>query len=197
MTRQIRSLQDAAQAIRELQDALVEPLTRPHWDFHQRRIRNAKPSQLDYDYVVRKELKDLGIITNLTTQVESTPVVTTPAGSFFLKTFGLGINSNLQVTLDAGPRMIIPFASTLTKVYYIAKVAATGADIEFDVQFEGNTIFNTPQSIPAGDIDIHTTVDFAISDFADEDILTIDLTQIGSSVPGSGVVVLCKFEVNA
>lgn len=75
MHRNLTSLADAFKAIKELEDT-VAYLTTKNLDFHQRQIKNAHPSIDDYDYVVRKELRD-GII-----------------------------NKNIEVTGNARPRQV-------------------------------------------------------------------------------------------
>lgn len=54
-TTQIKSLEDAIAAIKDLQNFRRE-ISSQNWDFRQRRIINAHPSVGENDYVVRKEL---------------------------------------------------------------------------------------------------------------------------------------------
>jgi len=194
-TRQIRSIEDAAQAIKELQDQLIEPLTRPHWDFHQRRIRNAKPSQLPYDYVVRKELRQGAFveIDEAFGEGEGGEV----ASVFYIKSFGYAINGNAEVGSDVAPRMVLPFNCSLLKSYAILKVAATGANFVFDINLIGTgTILTAPIAITAGSTSVFTATAFAIDTFSDEDILSLDIDQVGSTIPGSGLVVTLKFQIS-
>lgn len=190
--RNLLNLEDAFRAIRELQEEL-DKITLKNWDFHQRRIVNAHPSVDDYDYVVRKELREFegGGETTLVGG-------TTGIGGEYIRTFGYGIASNLVTGVDLLPPLIVTWPSTLLKIYAKCKVAPTGANAIADIKLSGTTILDSSKiTIPAGSTSVITINTFVTSSFSETNVLTFDMNQVGSSVPGSTLVVTLRFRRNA
>lgn len=82
---------------------------------------------------------------------------------------------------DMGAGMVI------SKIKLTIDSAPTGADLIIDVNKNGTTIFTTQANRPkilAGTTS-RTSVAPDITTFADGDILTIDIDQIGSTLPGT------------
>ena len=83
-----------------------------------------------------------------------------------------------------------PFAITLTSVRISCTTAPTGAAIIVNVRKNGVTIFSTKPQIAAG---ATTSVGGAVpgvlstTAIADDDILAVDIDQIGSTVAGTGL----------
>lgn len=190
------ALEDAFKAIREIQER-IKYYDTDIWDFHQRRITNAHPSIDDYDYVVRKELRDLNKKTEV--QIQSDRPNAAVIGDRYLRTFGYGISRNLVTGTDLLPPLIIPFTSTrLEKIYFKAKTAPTGANAIADINLAGTTILDASKiTVPAGSTAVGTITSFATENFTDGQVLTFDMDQIGSTIPGSTLVVTLRFKILA
>jgi hypothetical protein len=85
----------------------------------------------------------------------------------------------------------MPYAFTLTDARAHATVAPTGSAAIIDVNDDtGNSIFGTDKiSIDAGEktsVTAATAVDLSVTSFADDEEMTIDFDQVGSSIPGAG-----------
>lgn len=93
-------------------------------------------------------------------------------------------------TLTAGAkpaRLIVPYAVTVTSVAATVGTAPTGASLIVDVHKNGTTIFtnqaNRPTIVAAGQDDFASTPD--VTALAQDDILTLEIDQIGSTVAGA------------
>lgn len=96
----------------------------------------------------------------------------------------------------AGP-LIVPKALTITKAYLYIVTVNTGASLIVDINLNGTSIWNTTQAnrltLAAGDADGKTTqTSFDTTALAEGDILTMDIDQVGSTIPGTNLVVQIK-----
>ncbi len=191
-TRSLNSLQDAFRAIKEL-DETITGLTTRNLDFHQRQIKNAHPSIDDFDYVVRKELRDL-----IGGGKPAINITGGGAGNFYLRTFGYGVNRDLTTGTDLLPDLIIPFPSTtLLKIFAKCKVAPTGSDVIADINLLGSSILGGSFiTIPAGSSSVITVNSFDVASFTEGQVLTFDLDQIGATISGQTLVVTMLFKKN-
>lgn len=86
-------------------------------------------------------------------------------------------------------------ASTITRAFAYSNTGPTGADLIFDINKNGTSIWNSTQSnrvkIVAGGTSGSQT-SFDTTTLAQDDILSIDVDQIGSTIAGSDVVVYLK-----
>lgn len=181
----ITSLQEAAQAINELQNRL-DTVNSKNWDRRQTRIVNAHPSIDPYDYVVRKELDE---------RAQTTVVQGTGTG-YEKVVFGVGINSNLQVDTDVCPHYISLY--TLTADICLAKVKTVCSGSDIQVQFYKNGIdelFTTPLIIPIGSLAVQMKSDFAITSISYKDYLTCNVLQVGSGIRGKDLTVYLRFKI--
>jgi len=192
--RSLVTLQDCIRAIKEIDEQLTNTRTRDI-DMHKRRIKNASPSQDDYDYVVRKELRD-GIEENTTLNFTGGSSVS--AEGFYLRTFGYGVNRNLTTGTNLLPDLIIPFPSTtLVKIYAKVKVAPTGATAIADINLLGTSILDGSKiTIPISSTAVVEIDTFTTTNFTEGQVLTFDMDQIGSTIPGQTLVVTMKFKIN-
>lgn len=98
------------------------------------------------------------------------------------------------VALAASPLIVIR-DSEITKVYAYANTAPTGADLIFDINKNGTSIWNTTQAnrikITAGN-NTGSQTSFDTVDLTEGDILSMAVDQVGSSVVGQDVVVALK-----
>lgn len=194
--RSIKTLEDVEPAIKQLDDRLriFEAQT---IDFHQKRVTNAHPSIDDYDYVVRKELVGLKGKETVVQGGSGDTTINITGGRFF-RTIGAGVNSNLFVSVDIAPPLIIGINCTLEKIFFKCKVPPVGADAIADIKLNGSTtILNSSKlTFPAGTSAIVVVSSFVTSSFAENDYLTMDITQIGSTTPGGTFTVHFRFLVN-
>ena len=116
--RSINSLQEAQQAINDLQNR-IDTIGAKNWDRRQTRIVNAHPSVEPYDYVVRKELDE---------RVGGTTVVSASDG--YKATFGL---NDASVGSDKTPHFHILKGGSLFEIRYNAKVSPTGCVFKMKV----------------------------------------------------------------
>jgi hypothetical protein len=89
--------------------------------------------------------------------------------------------------------VIVSQAVTLTKCYAAAQTAPTGADLIIDVKNAGTSIFGggTKLVIAAGATTGNQST-IANASLTESQNLTIDITQIGSTIPGQIISVKCK-----
>lgn len=104
----------------------------------------------------------------------------------------------LEVTTDTGAsRMPFPFAATILGVYATVSVAPTGAAILIDVHKNGTTIFTTQGNRPtiaatAFAVNAEVT-NMDVTAIAAGDYLTVNIDQIGSTLPGEDLVVVVRY----
>lgn len=184
--RTLIKLEDAFKAIKELQERIVYYDT-DNWDFHRRQIKNAHPSIDDYDYVVRKELKQ---------GLEET-TVSFVGGIASAADYWKGARAILPLVPSVGNdvmdnryRVDIPSGKIvkLAKVYATSKVNPSTGDfsanilrsddaaVTFTTIFNGSTRIKILNGAHRGE-----TTDFAISTLALNDELRIDVLSNGAA----------------
>lgn len=127
-------------------------------------------------------INDAGTIYELN---ETTPVFTFP------------ISGTMVTGTNLTNALIVPKALTIVKVYAYVKTVPTGAALIFDINKNGTSIWNTTQAnriqIPAADADGKATqTSFDTTSLTEEDTLTIDVDQIGSTIAGADATVQIK-----
>lgn len=144
-------------------------------------------------------------LTSLPYAVETPPPPSTTIGE---------LQAALQIYIDANTRTMLQFSDvraavttgvgtmglpnsvgrdlTITAVSVFAQIAPVGADLVIDVNRNGTTIFTNQANRPkvaAGAIFGRTeTIDAAM--FAEDDVLTVDIDQVGSSNAGGHLTVV-------
>lgn len=99
-----------------------------------------------------------------------------------------------ELTTGAGTvKLPLPFAGDVVGVMAAVSTAPTGASILVDVNINGTTIFTTQANRPSiaasGTVSSLATPDVAAADFTAGQYLTVDIDQIGSTLPGEDLVV--------
>lgn len=87
----------------------------------------------------------------------------------------------------------MPYAFTISNVRLSATTAPTGAALIADVKQGGTTIFSTKPQIDAGSktsVGSGVTPVLSTTNIADDTEITVDISQIGSSVAGAGLKVV-------
>lgn len=85
-----------------------------------------------------------------------------------------------------------PYAFTITDIKANVISAPTGASIVVDVKKNGVTILSTVITIDAGETSSRTAATppvISVSALAEDDVITIDINQVGSTLAGSGLSV--------
>ncbi len=94
-------------------------------------------------------------------------------------------------------RLKLPFAATLDSVTATVGVAATGADVIVDVNLNAVTMFTTQANRPtitaASQDGVKATPD--VTAIASGDVITVDIDQIGSTLPGENLTVILEITV--
>jgi hypothetical protein len=105
------------------------------------------------------------------------------------------ITGTLTTGTSKTPVLVVVNSQTITKAYARVKTAPTGANLIIDINKNGTSIWNTNQAnrltIDAGDSE-GTQTSFDTTTLADEDYLTIDIDQVGSTVAGADLTVVLK-----
>lgn len=125
----------------------------------------------------------------------------------WVRTIGQGNNADLQVGVDVAPRLIVgcpnpasPTAMTLMGVYYMLKHDCTGASVIANPKKNGATaIFSSANrpTVPASDTTVKFQTNMALSSWAHTDYISLDIDQIGSSIPGAGLVMTFVFRTGS
>ena len=93
-----------------------------------------------------------------------------------------------------------PFAMEITKVKAQVLTAPTGADLIIDINVNGTSIYTTQANRPtiaSGDTTVEADLPDSLS-ISENDMVTIDIDQVGSTIAGSNlaVVITCDAVAN-
>ena len=94
----------------------------------------------------------------------------------------------------------MPFDITLTDVRAFVVTAPTGADLEVDILKNGVSILSTNITIDAGENNSeNAATPPVISDtsLSKDDVISVDLIQVGSTVAGAGLKITLAYEAQA
>lgn len=94
---------------------------------------------------------------------------------------------------DAGAGVVM----TLVKARATVVTAPTGAAINLDINKNGSSILSSPLTIAATAYTGTSSGSFTSATLADGDYLTIDIDQVGSTVPGAGLLVQLTYSITA
>lgn len=108
--------------------------------------------------------------------------------------FVFTVTGALATGTSQTPVLVAPKALTITKAYANVKTAPTGASILIDINKAGTTIWSTQANrlTIAAAATSDTETSFNTTTLAEGDVLTVDIDQVGSSVPGSDLTVQLK-----
>jgi hypothetical protein len=113
-----------------------------------------------------------------------------------IATFLLAVGTNLTEGADK-VRVTLPYSGTILKAYADAQTAPLGADIIFDLNINGVTIWST-QSNRLKIVDGQTSgsqTAFDTTALVEGDILSIDVDQKGSNTAGRDIRVQMKIQI--
>lgn len=161
------------------------------------------------DAAASNQRTTLGLGTAATmTGPSGTIVGTSDTQTLTNKTFSFGSNTVTNIPFDttvacgdevtdltvgtAKVTFRAPYAFTLTNLRANVVTAPTGANLIIDVKKNGVTVLSTLLSIDATEktsVTATTPHVISVASFADDDEIRIDVTQIGSTIPGAGLKV--------
>ena len=117
------------------------------------------------------------------------PIITSQSKTKTIISFA--VVGTLVADTDVSPSIIVPTSLTIIKVKTYVKTAPTGATLIVDVNKGGTTIFTTQGNRPtiaiSGNSDDSGTPD--VTSLSEDDVLTVDVDQIGSSVAGADLTI--------
>jgi hypothetical protein len=101
------------------------------------------------------------------------------------------------VKTSAGPTIKMPFAGLITKAIATVTTAPTGASLIVDININGTTIWSSQANrltiAIAGTT--ATTTTFNTTALAANDLITLDIDQVGSTVAGVGLTIQLEFSL--
>ena len=118
-------------------------------------------------------------------------MVATPVGERY--SWYLCQGTNCMVTANVANAVLVGRSVTMSACYAKAGMAPTGTDLNLVVRRSGVTnIFNTDITIPAGSTAVATEIGMAAgAALTAGQYLTVDITQIGSVIPGQDISLVC------
>lgn len=132
----------------------------------------------------------------------------TVASKFDKATFNLAVGGmDLIVADDVCPHYIVRHSGVPSSLAADIKVPSLGADVIIDIiltkadgSFTGSIFATTKIDLPAGSTNTLTLDSSAFATgitFDELDLLTVNVTQIGSTTPGSGVAIVINWTVGS
>jgi hypothetical protein len=107
-----------------------------------------------------------------------------------------GVNYNLAVGDDVNPHYISLFEQDLEVCLFKVKQAPTGQDVLCQVVVNGtDNLFSSSIMVPAGDSTVQLKNDFNIPSLHFKDVLTFNITQIGSVIVGATLTVFIRGKI--
>lgn len=111
------------------------------------------------------------------------------------KGYGSTVVGTLTTGTSVTPVHVVIADQTITKAYANVKTAPTGASILIDINVNGTSIWATTQAnrlaIAAGATS-GTQTSFDTTSLSENDVLTIDLDQVGSTTAGADLTIVLK-----
>lgn len=123
----------------------------------------------------------------------------TPVADTLFTTIAISDETTALTVGTAKRTFRMPYACTLTKVRASVATAPTGANLIFDIKEGGSSVLSTLLSIDATEKTSKTATSAAVisdSSIADDAEITIDITQIGSTVAGAGAKIVLYYVKN-
>jgi hypothetical protein len=144
------------------------------------------------------QFKKLKAGTNVTLTSDSTSITITAAGGgggSTKYTRGFGIDGFATTGTNKSLPILIPSAVTIQSIKAYARTAPVGADLIFDINKNGTSIFSTgaDRLKIVGGSNTSTVGTFTTS-LAANDILELDIDQIGSTTSGKDIVIVIEVQ---
>jgi hypothetical protein len=141
---------------------------------------------------------------NLTTFTPSTKIKSTEVSANFSAIQSLlnavrpaifvPLAGSLAISTNFSSELTIPYDLTFNSVTLRIKTAPTGAAVIVDIKKNGTTIFSTRPQIADGATTGGTGAVFSSASAAAGDVLTFDVAQVGSTIPGQDLTIALTFK---
>jgi hypothetical protein len=106
--------------------------------------------------------------------------------------------SGVLVVSVGRQRFQFPYACTILGVSATVDTAPTGADLIFDMNKNGTTLFTTqanrPRIVAGANATASEVTNMDVTAFAAGDYLTVDIDQIGSTIAGSDTTLTIRYQ---
>jgi hypothetical protein len=115
--------------------------------------------------------------------------------SEYTPTFVFPMAGSLYVGTSLTIQGVAPKTLTITKAYASVKTAPTGANLVIDINKNGTSIWDATQANRLTVTVANTSgtqTAFNTTSLVEGDVLTVDIDTVGSTIPGSDLVVLLK-----
>jgi hypothetical protein len=112
----------------------------------------------------------------------------------YLITWGIGIGTPATTGTDVTPHYVVAQSGTLAGITISAKTAPAGADLIIDILDGGISVLGASHlHLPSG-MGVASSASFANSPqtITVGDVLTLNILQVGSSIPGQDILVQLK-----
>lgn len=103
------------------------------------------------------------------------------------------IGGTLATGTGQGPILLAHCNLTIVEAYAVVRTAPTGTDLNIDINKGGVTIFSGTFTISAGATTGWTT-SLSVTTLAKNDQLSLDIDQVGSTIPGADLTVVLRCE---
>lgn len=115
------------------------------------------------------------------------------------RTLVFSFTGNASVLANAAQRLHANYKGNILNVRAYAKTAPVGADLIFDINLNGTSIWDTTQAnrvtIAAG-ANEGTQTSFDYPKFVSGDVFTFDVDQVGSGTAGANITVEMEVEID-
>jgi hypothetical protein len=154
-----------------------------------------------YPYVV-----DPNLISLISPDEEITTPVSPLAGGCRIFTWGLGVGQNVMVGTDLALWLPMSASGTFTRVDLVAKTPPVGSDLIIDILLSTNhgqtwtSLWSmNPQNRPriSAGLSYGAQDIFDMASFGQGSLLRIDVTQVGSTTPGTNVTVCLETQFSS
>lgn len=112
-------------------------------------------------------------------------------------TFALCINEPCAVGTNITNRYIVTKKASFKKCYITAKSAPSGANLILDINVNGSSIFSGVPSqklnLDDGETGPQSTTSFDNPNVLENDVVTVDIDQVGTLAAGQDVTAVCRF----
>jgi hypothetical protein len=109
-------------------------------------------------------------------------------------TIYIPLAGSLAVSTDFSSEFTIKYDLTFNDVTLRVKTAPTGAAVIIDIKKNGTSIFSTKPQIADGALTGGSGAVFSSTTVTSGDVLTFDVNQVGSTVPGQDLTIGLSFK---
>ncbi|HLD71318.1 MAG TPA: hypothetical protein VI873_01735, partial [Candidatus Peribacteraceae bacterium] len=102
------------------------------------------------------------------------------------------VDGRLNVTATGGAVVTMPYGMLISTGSLRANVSPTGATVQVDILKNGSSIFSTKPSIAVDTKTSDKTGTIGTTTLKEGDLIWVSITQVGSTIAGSGLTIMLK-----